>query len=392
MNSNTPSSYPFVPLPDRAPLKFPDGANVALIITINIEYWEPFRVGQKEPMFPGGPATIPHALPGDVLDTANWTWREYGQRVGIWRLMDVFDAAGVAPSCTCNGMIMTERRRIIDAVKERGWELVPHNWAQNDLLTSYAHEPEQERAVIRRTLDKYQEVVGRPAKAWLSSAIRGTPHTPAFLKEFGLVAYCDYLNDDQPYLIDTVHRPIVCVPYSNDVNDFNMFARGGSTRPRRHRDAETMLRPALRRRREQRPDHESRPASARYRTAVSDRGTARIHRLRQIPAEGLAAKPRTTRALVSGGSPTAYRQTTTDVPIVRPFNQITPPHRRSVQIFAHRYPAPPRIRIMTRYGISAAWLAAAGSRLATSQAIIVMRLRGVRGAFPSQENQCLILG
>ena len=139
----------FVPLPDRAPLKFPGGARVALIFTINIEYWEPFRAGQKEPLFPGGPATIPHALPGDVLDTANWTWREYGQRVGIWRLMDVFDAMGVAPSCTCNGLILVERRRIIDAVKERGWELVPHNWAQNDLLTYYAHNPDEERAVIR---------------------------------------------------------------------------------------------------------------------------------------------------------------------------------------------------------------------------------------------------
>jgi len=229
--SQPPSSYDFVPLPDRGPLKFPDGAHVALIFTINIYYWQPLRPGHKEPWFSGGPATIPHALPGDVHDTANWTWREYGQRIGIWRLINVFDAMDIAPSCTCNGMILVMRRRIIDAVKERGWELVPHNWVQNDLLTYYAHDPEQERAVIRRTLDKFQEVVGRPAKAWLSSAIRGTLHTPALLKEFGLIAYCDYLNDDQPYLIDTAHGPIVCVPYSNDTNDFNMFARGGlSTR------------------------------------------------------------------------------------------------------------------------------------------------------------------
>ena len=60
--------------------------------------------------------------------------------------------------------------------------------------------------MIRRTLDTYEKVVGRPAKAWLSSAIRGTVHTPAFLKEFGLIAYCDYLNDDQPYLIHTSTR------------------------------------------------------------------------------------------------------------------------------------------------------------------------------------------
>ena len=222
-----PSSYDYVALPDRRPLRFPNGARLAVILTINIEYWEKFRPGQKEPLFTGGPMTIPHALPGDVWDTANWTWREYGQRVGIWRMIEMFDRAGVKPSCTVNALTMIERRRIIDAVNERGWELVPHNWAQNDLLTYYAGKPDEERAVIRRTLDTFEKVVGRPAKAWLSSAIRGTVNTPAFLKEFGLIAYCDYLNDDQPYLIQTRHGPIVCVPYSNDVNDFNLFARGG---------------------------------------------------------------------------------------------------------------------------------------------------------------------
>ena len=223
----TPSSYDYVPLPDRRPLRFPNGARLAVILTINLEYWEKYRPGQKEPLFTGGPMTIPHPLPGDVWDTANWTWREYGQRVGVWRLIDVFDEAGVKPSCTVNGMIMTERKRIVDAVNQRGWELVPHNWAQNDLLTYYAGKPDLERAVIKRTLEQYVQTIGRPAKAWLSSALRATVYTPAFLKEFGLIAYCDYLNDDQPYLIQTTHGPIVCVPYSNDINDFNLFARGG---------------------------------------------------------------------------------------------------------------------------------------------------------------------
>jgi peptidoglycan/xylan/chitin deacetylase (PgdA/CDA1 family) len=227
MSKESPSSYDYVALPDRRPLRFPNGARLALIITINLEYWEKSRQGQKEPLFTGGPMTIPHGLPGDVWDTANWTWREYGQRVGVWRLIDLFDKFDIKPSCTVNGLLMVERRRIVDAVNERGWELVPHNWAQNDLLTYYADDPKAEREVIKRTLDKYLEVVGRPAKAWLSSAIRGTAHTPAFLKEFGLIAYCDYLNDEQPYLINTIHGPIVCVPYSNDINDFNIFARGG---------------------------------------------------------------------------------------------------------------------------------------------------------------------
>lgn len=69
-----------------------------------------FRPGQTEPLFTGGPMTIPHAMPGGVFDTANWPWREYGQRVGVWRMIDIFDRLGVKPSCTINGMTMTERR------------------------------------------------------------------------------------------------------------------------------------------------------------------------------------------------------------------------------------------------------------------------------------------
>ena len=228
-DEDLPSYYEYVAFPDRRPLRFPNGARLALIITVNLEYWEKLRPAQKEPLFSGGPMTIPHALPGDTWDTANWTWREYGHRVGIWRLIDMFEKAGVKPSCTVNGMMMVERRRIVDAVNERGWELVPHNWAQNDILTYYAHDPDAERAVIRRVLDVYEDAVGKPARGWLSSSLRPTAETPDILKENGLLFYCDFLNDDQPYLIHTGSGPLVCVPYSNDINDFNMFARGGMT-------------------------------------------------------------------------------------------------------------------------------------------------------------------
>ena len=229
MANNYPSHYDFVPIVDRLPLRWPNGARLAMLVTMNIEYWEQDRPGQKEPLFTGGPMTIPHALPGDVWDTVNWTWREYGQRVGVWRAFELCDRLGVPLSCTVNGLTLQERRRIVDAVKERGWELVPHNWAQNDILTYYAGQPDKEREVIARTLGEFERVAGKPAKAWLSSALRSSRHTPGFLREMGVIAMCDYLNDDQPYLIHTQGDPIVCVPYQNDINDFNMFARGGMT-------------------------------------------------------------------------------------------------------------------------------------------------------------------
>lgn len=220
--------YDYTALPDRKKLLWPGGKRLALIVTINLEYWELTR-DQTEPLYPGGPASIPFPLPGNVPDYVNWTWREYGQRVGVWRVFDALDAAGVPASCTVNGLFIQERRRIVDAVKERGWELVPHNWAQNDILTDYAHKPDEERAVIRRVLDTYEDAIGRPAKGWLSSSLRPTALTPEILTENGLLFHCDFLNDDQPYLIQTGAGPLVCVPYSNDINDFNMFARGGMT-------------------------------------------------------------------------------------------------------------------------------------------------------------------
>ena len=221
-------NYKYSALPDRKKLQWPDGKQLALIITINLEYWL-LTSDQKVPLYPGGPASIPHPLPGDVPDYVNWTWREYGQRVGVWRVFETLDMHGVPASCTVNGLFIKERRRIVDAVKERGWELVPHNWAQNDILTDYAYDPAAEREVIKRVLDVYEGAVGSTAKGWLSSSLRPTAMTPEILTENGLLFFCDFLNDDQPYLIETELGPLVCVPYSNDINDFNMFARGGMT-------------------------------------------------------------------------------------------------------------------------------------------------------------------
>jgi allantoinase len=220
--------YNYSALPDRNNLKWPDGKHLAVIITINLEYWWLTR-DQKAPLYPGGPASIPFPLPGDVPDYVNWTWREYGQRVGVWRVIDVLDKAGIPASCTMNAMIALKRRRIVDAILERGWEIVPHNWAQNDILADYADDPHKEREVILRVLSTYKDVVGRPARGWLSSSLRPTSETPEILAENGISFFCDFLNDDQPYLIRTKAHPLVAIPYSNDVNDFNMFARGGMT-------------------------------------------------------------------------------------------------------------------------------------------------------------------
>ena len=220
--------YDFVPMPDRKPLKWPNGARIAVMLTLNMEYWDLVK-DTDAPYYPGGPSILPDPLPGNIADLPNYSWREYGQRVGIWRLMDIFDKAGVPATCTMNAKMGLERRRVVDAVNERGWEIVAHNYVQTELLTDYANDIDKEREIIRETLRVYQDVVGRPAKGWLSSSLRCTENTSDILAEEGMIYHTDIMNDDQPFLIQTPSGPIVSVPYSNEVNDFQIFLRRGNT-------------------------------------------------------------------------------------------------------------------------------------------------------------------
>ncbi len=221
--------YPFVPMPNRRPLRWPNGKRMALMLTTNLEYWDAVKETTK-PYYPGGPGIVGGDLPGNVYDNPNYTWREYGQRVGVWRMFDIFDEFKVPSTCTMNAKMGIERRAVVDAALERGWEIVAHNYVQTELLTDYMFDEAKEREVIRETLRVYREVCGKPAKGWLSSSLRSTLNTIDILSEEGLIFITDLLNDDQPYLVETRSgKPMVSVPYTSEVNDFTVFMRQGLT-------------------------------------------------------------------------------------------------------------------------------------------------------------------
>ena len=105
------------------------------------------------------------------------------------------------------------------------------------LLPSFAFDEPAERKLITETLRVYEQCVGKKARGWLSSSLRSTEHTPEILAAAGLQYFCDYMNDDQPYLIHTESGPLVNIPYSIEINDFTYFHRRAMTR----RDALDML-------------------------------------------------------------------------------------------------------------------------------------------------------
>ena len=219
-------NYEFIPLPKRQPLYWPNGKRLAVILTTNLEYWDPVR-DTSEPYYPGGPSIVGGNLAGNVYDNPNYTWREYGQRIGVWRIFDVLDREGVPSSCTMNGKMAIERKPVIEAALERGWEIIPHNYVQTELLTDHMFDEKAEREVIRRTLDIYEQVCGKKAKGWLSSSLRTTLNTIDILAEEGLIFTTDLLNDDQPYLVQTRSgKPMVSVSYTSEVNDFSFLRQG----------------------------------------------------------------------------------------------------------------------------------------------------------------------
>jgi hypothetical protein len=168
---------------------------------------------------------LPDSLPGNVADFPNFTWREYGQRVGVWRMFKLFDEMGARFGITINAKTALERPEIVAYANARNWEIVAHNYEQGELLTKYTFDIDKERQLIAATLAVYEKTVGRKAKGWLSSSLRSTPNTPDLLAEQGLQFFCDYMNDEQPYLISTPSGPIVNVPYTIELNDFTFFHR-----------------------------------------------------------------------------------------------------------------------------------------------------------------------
>ena len=220
--------YGYTPLPQRNPIQWPGGKRVALILTFNLETWDLVKDTTK-PYYAGGPPILPDILPGNVADYPNYTWREYGQRVGAFRLFDLFDEVKVRPSCTINAVTALRRRPMLDAALARGCEILAHNYEQGELLTDFAKDPARERDIIERSLAVYEQAVGRKARGWLSSSLRGTLNTAGILAQHGLLFYCDLMNDDQPYLVQTDHGPIVSTPYTNEINDFTILTRRNHT-------------------------------------------------------------------------------------------------------------------------------------------------------------------
>lgn len=201
--------FEYSPITTRAPLRWPDGARLAFWVATNIEY---FEVDQ--------PAASLRPVPY-LPDVANYAWRDYGARVGIWRIMELLDRYAVRSSVMLNSQVCHYYPIIVEEAKRRGWEFLGHGVTNSRRLVKLSED--EERAVIHEVVTTIAAAAGTPPKGWLGPAMAETFNTPDLLAEVGIEYVCDWCNDDQPYPMRVRSNRLISVPYTNELNDLPAF-------------------------------------------------------------------------------------------------------------------------------------------------------------------------
>ncbi len=205
--------FRYVPVIERPRITWPGNARLALWVSPNIEF---FPLNEPVPFGNG--------ISPDVLA---WSQRDYGGRVGVYRVMNVLDKHGIRATVALNADVCDEYPEIIAEAMKRDWELMGHGETNSHMLDGL-QEGERRRAIIA-TFDRLEAASGRRPRGWLSPGVRMTWDTPDILLEAGCEYWCDFVNDDQPYLMDIGSKRLVNVPYSSEINDLPAFLRANRT-------------------------------------------------------------------------------------------------------------------------------------------------------------------
>jgi peptidoglycan/xylan/chitin deacetylase (PgdA/CDA1 family) len=151
-------------------------------------------------------------------DHPNWSWHEYGMRVGFWRLKKVLDSVRATPTVALNGRICETYPQVVRACVDAGWELNAHGYEQIPM-----HKVDDQRGSIRRTLDTIEKFSGKRPRGWFGPGLTQTFDTVDYLREAGIEYIGDWVLDDEPVTLKTAHGPMVALPYNFEVHDIVMM-------------------------------------------------------------------------------------------------------------------------------------------------------------------------
>ena len=202
---------PYSAIVDRPPLKLPGKARVVVWTIVNLEVWDIARAMARQVIpAPTGAVLLP--------DVPNWSWHEYGMRVGFWRFEELFRRLKIRPSVAINARVCVDYPRVAQACREAGWEFIGHSYEQGPI-----HREEDEVGMIKRSLDTIEKFTGKRPRGWLGPGLTQTLETPDNLAAAGVQYIGDWVYDDEPTEIQTASGPLVTLPYSVETNDIPMM-------------------------------------------------------------------------------------------------------------------------------------------------------------------------
>jgi len=211
--ASRPNRYPeHVLFHDRKPFTWPGGARLAVWVIPNIEVF----IFDPDGGTPGAPA--------GNQDVPNYSYRDYGMRVGLWRIADAMAELGIRGTVALNAATCELFPQAIAELDQRGWEMMGHNVTNSRSLRNAS--PEVERAIIGTTLKVIGEATGKPVRGWLGSGLAETLDTLDILAASGVRYTGDWNNDDLPVRLTVKSGTMHGMPYGNEVNDIRFFGAG----------------------------------------------------------------------------------------------------------------------------------------------------------------------
>ncbi|WP_299869967.1 polysaccharide deacetylase family protein [uncultured Roseobacter sp.] len=202
----THNRYDYSAITQRAQYDWPGGKRLAVYVGLNLEHFA-FGDGLGAELAPGGPHP-------DVL---NYAWRDYGNRVGAWRMLEMFDVLEMPVSVLANSVMYDYAPELMAAFSTRGDEIVGHGRTNAERQSVLP--PAEAEALIREATDVLTQAEGTVSKGWLSPWIAESPVTPDLLKKAGYSYTLNWCMDDQPVWLRTEHGPLLSIPYPQEVND-----------------------------------------------------------------------------------------------------------------------------------------------------------------------------
>ena len=198
--------YDYSPIVERQDYAWPGGKRLAFTLTTNIEVFA----------FGAGKGHDP-AKNGEAQTHRNYSWRDYGNRVGIWRLFELAEELKLPLAHNTNSLLYEYCPQILAAARSRGDEIVAHGRTNAEDLRGM-WEADEARLIqeVTDTITRHDGV--RPA-GWMGAGAYETAHTPDLLKEAGYTYLMDWPMDDQPVWMRTRAGPILSVPYPVELND-----------------------------------------------------------------------------------------------------------------------------------------------------------------------------